>query len=249
MVEGQQEQVDKLQEQNEEARANTKAGLEQIQYTMWRMCGQEQDGVVPSAASPPRTQGTSSSGPSLAAHPYWKACHGAVGGILPVDSSLDYCTAAPGRDPNRYDYDGTSMHRPAGGPHDFSSGSHRHNTNVENTGSERRPKSRHATSSSDVAFEWRVPPSLEDLRSDVKESAKGVYRLGHAWVEDMAEQVHWAAERANPQFARRLTCTVLPEDLSFDNSAPMGDPHHPAIHGDDADDFYGYSYHGNEMKE
>jgi hypothetical protein len=51
LVDGQQEQIDKLEEHAEETKANTKAGLEQFQYTMWKMCGQQQqveeeDGVV-----------------------------------------------------------------------------------------------------------------------------------------------------------------------------------------------------------
>ncbi|KAG7373035.1 hypothetical protein IV203_033759 [Nitzschia inconspicua] len=38
LVDAQQEQIDKLEDINDDTKARTKAGLEQIQYTMWKMC-------------------------------------------------------------------------------------------------------------------------------------------------------------------------------------------------------------------
>lgn len=238
LVDGQQEQIDKLGEHAEETKANTKAGLEQFQYRMWKMCGEQQEqDTKPGMVDPrmPTTPPTSCSTSSV--RHYCKACHGAVGGILPsVDSSLDnpnYCSFMV-KDPNHVD----TMYESSKNDHNRHCYSDLHD--MESEGQKHPCHNMSSTNNDDgTMFEWmrRLPPTFENLRSDVKESAHGAYQVGHALVEDLVEQVMWAA-RSN-QTARRLTCTPMADDFSFDDANDRS--------MEDDDDFYRNGYR-DEMK-
>lgn len=223
MVDGQQEQIEKLEEKTEEAKSNAKAGLEQIQHTMWIMCGQPNDDAAAAARQQPTER---EGGNGAAPNSGWKACNGAISEIFPADSSLEhprYCYSMENPNCNRDGPDSCNSHPTT----DLPPGARTGQDNIS-------PRRSRTTTADPSSFEWRrMAPQLESLKVDVQQSAHGVYRLGHALVEDLVEQVHTAA-RSSPH-ARRLTCTPMAEDFSFDDQ-PVVDDHD--------DDFY-----GDEMKE
>ncbi|VEU40488.1 unnamed protein product [Pseudo-nitzschia multistriata] len=51
LVDGQQEQIDKLEDLNEEVKADTRAGLEEIQHGMWKLCAADHTSVFNSSSS------------------------------------------------------------------------------------------------------------------------------------------------------------------------------------------------------
>jgi hypothetical protein len=225
IVDGQQEQLDKLEEHNEEAKANTKAGLEQVQYTMWKMCGQQQQ-EQQQEADQGRDRGIEGCAPH---HPRWKACRGAFSDIIPSNSSTEHpygCNFSH-EDGKNDDSQLASDHSQQGGG--------------SITEDSEDPQQRSNRTAGDVlaSMKWRIPPPLASLKADVRESAHSAYKLGHALVEDLVEQVHSAA-RSNPH-ARRLTCSPASEDFGFEDHPGARD-----LHDHDGDDIF-YEP-GDEMK-
>jgi len=222
LVDGQQEQIDQIEDANEDAKVNTRAGLEEIQHGMWKLC-------VADANNNNNTNNANNSNnrnklhnkrstaalidledddPTLDGHGNLNSDHrrraSSNPSLLHLDSNnLLTCMMCQGRGPSQH-------------------GNGNNNNNDSSSIVHNAPASRGWKSP------LRMPPLPSKLR--VQESAQDVYQCGHAMVGGIVDQVHEATNSASVSVSspsarklrdhlrevrNRIYCTPQPRDIDL----------------------------------
>jgi len=193
LVDGQQEQIDKLEDINEEVKAHTRAGLEEIQHGIWKLCVADQhknDGMGA------KSMNESHGGPSNRQRKKK---------VLDPSEILNCMMACQGHSESP----GDGRRRVLSLDDDLS-----HERNMTASTPQQSKESNVNYYSDDVQASesgWNLL-NLED----VQESAQDAYQRGHAIVGDLVGQVQDVV--ASGEFrdvGNRLSCTPQPEEISL----------------------------------
>lgn len=239
LVDGQQDQIDQLEDLNEEVKADTKAGLEEIQHGMWKLCVADQQ--QPTNGNPYNSfDGTANNKKNRTK-------------TVLDPSDIFNCVMA---------CQGPSEFKPAGGK-----GARLSLDDVEDLYHERNAATDHdnakyyrddVTSSSGKAW------SLLNLE-DVQESAQDAYERGQAMVGGLVVQVQEVVATGGdglPLQLRNMSCTPQNEDLFFagddddsnedvttnDETTSGTLTVREGMYGDDDDDSSEVGYHHNHRE-
>ena len=199
LVDGQQEQIDKLEDINEEIKADTRAGLEEIQHGMWKLCMAEQYENNGIGAKDPSDRTTNRNRKKKVLDPSdilncMMACNGnpesrdkGDRGVLSLDDVL------------LHERSTNNMTAPQ---HLKDSNANYYRDDVEA-----------------IESGWNLP-NLED----VQESAQDAYQKGHAIVGDLVGHVHEVvASGEYRDVGNRFSCTPQPDEISLgENNGAFG---------------------------
>jgi t-SNARE complex subunit (syntaxin)/uncharacterized Zn-binding protein involved in type VI secretion len=192
LVDGQQDQIDRLEDINEEIKTDTRAGLEEIQHGIWKLCAAEQHQNGENMADAPKNSfdaATNRNKKKKVIDPSeifncMMACHGdpgshGGGGVLSLADDLYHeKTMAQQAKERGADYyrDDVQAPKPA----------------------------------------WNLP-NLDD----VQESAQDAYERGHAIVGGLVNQVQEVVSSGDPlrEVGERLQCNPQPEEFSVSENS------------------------------
>jgi len=213
MVDGQQEQVDRLEDLNEETKAQTRAGLEEIQHGMWKLCVADRSG---NGSGLFRGRGTTSTAlldlSGSAEEDGSEGQHRASSSASTSQrkSSSSYPKqATPLVDPGELLNCMMCQVLPPR--------NNNNNNNNTSDSSSRHVRSVDVGAGSQQEFPRARPSPLRRLPPGLQESARDVYQRGHAVVGGIVEQVHEAVtsnsgSSALREVRDRMTCTPRPGD-------------------------------------
>jgi len=212
LVDGQQDQIDQLEDINEGVKVDTRAGLEEIQHGMWKLCTAE-------SSSPEMglNGDFNGNGNGNGIHQEIQKHRNTKKKILDPSDILNCmmaCHAPP--EPK------------AGGPaisldgnlyHETTISRNQNNTNANSNAN--YYKDDHSVSASSSG--WKLPKF-----EHVQETAQDAYNLGHAMVGGIVGQVHEvvASGEGLREVGYRISCTPQPEEYSSsdtDNGDGDGD--------------------------
>ncbi len=193
LVDGQQEQIDKLEDINEDVKAHTRAGLEEIQHGMWKLCVADQhknDGIGAKNMDESRGGPSNRQRKKKVLDPSeilncMMACQGhsespgdGRRGVLSLDDELSHERNVPAFTPQELK--------------EINANYYSDDVQVSELG-------------------WNLP-NLED----VQESAQDAYERGHAIVGDLVGQVHDVVATGEfRDIGNRFSCTPQPEEISL----------------------------------
>eukprot|EP00536_Pseudo-nitzschia_multiseries_P002383 jgi/Psemu1/5410/gm1.5410_g len=230
LVDGQQEQIDQLEDLNENTKAETRAGLEEIQHGMWKLCAADRSSGVALLDLSDEEPGEG---------------HGDSGGKRRESASQ---SKSKPLDPGEL-LTCMMCHHP---PQTDSSSHHVRSFDV-NTIANASANAKSGAGGGKSSSSSRQRPFR--LPSGFSESAQDVYQRGHAMVGGIVEQVHEAVAVAvatnNPGSSNlrevlrdRITCTPRPGDYDgkkyyFDDVNDINDNVNDNVNDDNDQDANG----------